>query len=282
MSQIELSLGLEIEAVAKPFVKWCGGKRRLMPELLKHCPDTINHYVEPFLGGGALFWELQRKHPAMTAQLSDLNGELVSAYRAIRSCPKLVIDELLFHESKHHEDHFFSVRALVPSDFLSHKIAARFIYLNKAGFNGLYRVNQRGEFNVPFGKNPKPKILDEPNILACSAALKNARIDWEPFQKGFDDFPADTFIYLDPPYDGTFTAYQSEGFRDHDQVRVRDYALKLVNLGHKVMISNSDTALIRGLYSPEEFTIHEVTVNRSVSAKSATRGPVKELLITTY
>lgn len=278
MSQ-QLSLGVETPVKAAPFVKWCGGKRRMMDHLLAHLPKgPITSYVEPFCGGAALFWELKHRNPGMVATLRDINFELIETYRAIRDYPDLLMDHLRMHVAKHGKEHFLETRDEDPQSFACWEIGARFIYLNRAGFNGLYRVNRSGKFNVAFGKKPEVAI-DEANIMACHQALQNVTIEWSPFQKEWPA-PPGSFVYIDPPYDETFTAYSSIGFTDIDQVSLRDYILGLIESGCKVLISNSDTCLTRGLYMPYEFTIHEVSVHRSVSSKASTRGEAKELLIT--
>jgi DNA adenine methylase len=239
-------------------------------------------YHEPFLGGGALFFYLQNKL-GIPSSLSDSNRDLIIAWQTIQQDPEKLLGRLREHEKKHCEEWYYLQRSLHdlqdPVD-----IAARLIYLNKTCFNGLYRVNRRGEFNVPMGSYTKPNIVQEANIHACHLALQNTYIEHRSFEE-IQPLPGD-FVYFDPPYHpsdpSTFTAYTSENFAEKDQRRLRDFAMTLHERGVLVMLSNSDTPLIRELYDNSLFTLHVVFAPRHVNRNGAGRGPVAELLITTY
>lgn len=268
---------------AAPFVKWVGGKRSIIADLVARVPETFKRYYEPFVGGGALFFELAGQGRIASARLSDKNFELVITYNAVKSDPERLLVLLEEHERKHGPNYYLRIRAQHSlQDPLA--IAARFIYLNKTCYNGLYRVNRRGEFNVPMGRYANPGIVAADNIMACSRALRVAEIEYRDFDTiapGRGDF-----AYFDPPYhplDSTsFTNYTKLDFGQQDQIRLRDFALALHGQGVKVMLSNSDTAFIRDLYSKQVFKLAAVHAPRMVNCKAESRGAVSELLITNY
>ncbi len=269
--------------VATPFVKWVGGKRSLMDTLLLKMPETFGDFYEPFVGGGALFFELARRKRLTKAHLSDTNIDLVFAYTVIKKDPTALIEALKAHAVKHSDDYYYKVRAKkdlqTPVD-----IAARFIYLNKTGYNGLYRVNSKGEFNVPVGRYKNPGIVQETNIWACHEALKVADIQYHEF----DTITPHTgdFVYFDPPYhpkdETSFTKYSKLDFTEQDQVRLRDFVVKLHKKGVKVMLSNSDALFIKDLYKSNMFKIATVQAPRFVNCKPNKRNAVDEVLITNY
>lgn len=257
----------------RPFVKWAGGKRQLMPEILKYAPADFNAYYEPFVGGGAVFFKIAAGH---LAYLSDANRELIATYRAIRDEVKSVIR--LLSTYRYEKSFFMRVRESRPES--EHEIAARFIYLNRTCFNGLYRVNKLGEFNVPFGRYKDPLICDTENLLACSQALQKATIQYSDF--GRTNPSRGDFVYLDPPYvpvSGTanFTSYTSAKFDDEDQVRLRNLAYGMKARGVHVLLSNADVPRVRELY--KDFEIISVSARRSVNSKPGSRGAVGEVLI---
>lgn len=269
--------------VAEPFVKWVGGKRSLIPEILPRMPKRIGTYHEPFVGGGALFFAIADQIDR--AVLTDNNFELVLTYSVVKRNPRELIAELERHAT-HHErrgaTHYYEVRSAQPKDPVD--IAARFIYLNKSCYNGLYRVNQAGRFNVPMGKQASSGILSEANIMACHRALKRATIKLTDFAR-IEPEPGD-FAYFDPPYhptsDVSFTKYTKENFTERDHVRLRDFAVEIGKQGVNVMVSNSNTKFIRGLYSAKTFRRAIVLSPRFVNCKPARRGAVEELLITNF
>jgi DNA adenine methylase len=266
---------------ASPFVKWVGGKRSIIDELLKRLPAEFNSYWEPFVGGGALFFEI---HPQLTsAVLSDSNLDLTIVYNAVKHDLLGLIAKLEEHARKHNETYYYIVRDQQNlQDPIA--VAARFIYLNRTCYNGLYRVNKKGEFNVPVGRYVKPEIVHRENITLCNVALQKAQIEYREFdtikpQNG-------DFVYFDPPYHptgvGSFTKYTKLDFSEKDQARLRDFALALNKQGIKVMLSNSDTPLIRDLYSGTSWHLAKVEAPRMVNCKPNGRGAVNELIITNY
>lgn len=266
---------------ASPFVKWAGGKRSIIDELVSRLPKTFSGYWEPFLGGGALFFEIHER--LTTAALSDSNLALVITYSAVKRTPDALIGALEEHARKNNEEYYYKVRDQHDlQDPVA--VAARFIYLNKTGYNGLYRVNKKGEFNVPWGFYVNPDIVTKDNILACSKALEKDRIEYREFDT-IEPLAGD-FVYCDPPYhpvaSGSFTKYTSLDFSEKDQERLRDFAVKLHRQGVKMMLSNSDTPLIRSLYAGRTWHLVEVQAPRRVNCKPEGRGAVGELIITNY
>ena len=264
-------------ARARPFVKWAGGKRAVVPEIAKRLPDSFNTYWEPFLGGGAVFFALDSR--IQSAQLSDVNAELALTYQMVRNHSDKVMPLLSDHAERHSKKHYLAVRKMngMPSAV---EVAARFIYLNKTCYNGLYRVNKKGLFNVPMGSYKNPVICDSDGIQAASEVLQKATVRIGDFDKIAPT--AGAFVYADPPYDGTFNGYDSNGFEKAEQRRLRDAALKWHKLGAAVMLSNSDTPLIRSLYGEAPFVLHEVKAPRHINSNPNGREAVGELLITTY
>lgn len=264
-------------ARARPFVKWAGGKRTLIPEIARRLPDDIGIYYEPFVGGGALFFALDSR--IAKAELSDVNAELALTYQVIKNDPEPLITLLQQHADSHRKSHYLRVRKTMDMN-TSVELAARFIYLNKTCFNGLYRVNKSGQFNVPMGKYKNPLICDVDNLRAVSEVLKKATVKIGDFAKIYPS--GGDFIYADPPYDQTFTGYDADGFDKDDQTRLRDSALRWHRAGANVMLSNADTDLIRSLYGRAPFVLHSVSAPRTINCKAKGRGAVGELLITTY
>lgn len=244
-----------INAKPKPFVKWVGGKRQLLKqfrELGLYPPEDFNPisntYYEPFVGGGAVFFDLLPKN----AELSDLNNELVITYNVIKNN----VDELIQSLQKHiyDKEYYLEVRAKKVEDLSNVEIASRFIFLNRTGFNGLYRVNKSGQFNVPFGRYNNPVIRDEDNLRRVSDALRDVKITHQDYKNVLKTAKSGDFIYLDPPYypisiTSSFTSYTTEGFLEKEQTELRDTFVKLHEKGCFVMLSNSDTSFINELYS---------------------------------
>jgi DNA adenine methylase len=266
---------------AKPFIKWAGGKSRLIQQYLPYFPprETINRYFEPFLGGGAIFFHLQ----IFPANLSDINDELINLYLIVKNYVMDLIQELQnYHNDK---DFYYEVRKKKPSELNSVERAARFIFLNKTCYNGLYRVNSKGQFNVPFGKYQNPQILDREGLLSANLALENATI----MRKSFDECAlmaeASDYVYFDPPYmplnvTSSFTSYTKNGFGLEDQIRLSEIFKELSDRKCFVMLSNSDTKVIRDLYA--DFHIHEVQAARAINSNGNGRGKITELVITNY
>jgi DNA adenine methylase len=266
---------------AKPFLKWVGGKRQLLPQLVRHAPkpNEIGTYYEPFLGGGALFFHLR---PAR-AVLSDSNARLIRAYQGLRDDVNGVIDRLKTYRHLHDKDFFLKMRGLKVDDQIDAGVAAWLIYLNRTAYNGLYRVNSRNLFNVPFGEYKNPMICDEENLQACARVLKGAtKIEVRDFAEVVKDATQGDFVYFDPPYasltnTSNFTDYTSEGFGDRDQIRLRDVAEDLKSRGVRVLVSNSSAKRVSEWY--KKFKRVSVGARRSVNCKPGSRGLVQELLI---
>ena len=257
---------------AAPFVKWAGGKRSLVPEIVKLLPE-FGDYWEPFVGGGAVFFALDSL--IQKAHLSDINLELMLTYQMLRKRPKEVIEALREHERNHGRRYYLRVRNKQHDEQDPVLLAARFIYLNKTCYNGLYRVNKQGQFNVPIGRHKNPLICDEDNLLAVSKVLKKVNLKIETFSKVSPK--QGDLIYCDPPYDGTYNGYTGAGFDDDDQKELRDECVKWRESGCHVIVSNSATDLIRQLY--KEFKLHEVSASRPINSDSNGRGKVTDLLI---
>ena len=278
-----------INAKPKPFVKWVGGKRQLLRqfrELGLYPPEDFNPitntYYEPFVGGGAVFFDLLPKN----AELSDLNNELVTTYNVIKNH----VDELIQSLQKHvyDKEYYLEVRAKKIEDLSDVEVASRFIFLNRTGFNGLYRVNKSGQFNVPFGRYNNPVICDEDNLRRVSDALQGVTITHRDYKNVLKTAKSGDFIYLDPPYypinaTSSFTSYTAEGFLEKEQTELRDTFVKLHEKGCFVMLSNSDTPFINELYSGlDGITINKITAGRSINSKGSGRGKITEVLITNY
>lgn len=278
-----------INVKPKPFVKWVGGKRQLLRqfrELGLYPPDDfnpiINTYYEPFVGGGAVFFDLLPKN----AELSDLNNELVTTYNVIKNN----VDELIQSLQKHiyDKEYYLEVRAKKIEDLSDVEIASRFIFLNRTGFNGLYRVNKSGQFNVPFGRYNNPVICDEDNLRRVSDTLQDVTITHQDYKNVLKTAKSGDFIYLDPPYypinaTSSFTSYTAEGFLEKEQTELRDTFVKLHKKGCFVMLSNSDTLFINELYSElDGITINKITAGRAINSKGSGRGKITEVLVTNY
>ena len=267
---------------ARPFLKWAGGKTQLLDKILEIFPTKVKTYYEPFVGGGAVFFAMAMQKRFERAVINDWNQEIVDCYRVIRDFPTDLISQLgLF---KYDRGVYENLRAFDVSKLSPVRRAVRTIYLNKTGFNGLYRVNKSGGFNVPFGKfKTPPKIFDEGNIHGCSMALNRfVNIHATDFAAVCSDAEKGDLVYFDPPYvplnpTSDFTSYTSQGFGLKEQERLARLFALLAKKGVVVVASNSDTEIVRKLY--EDFTIHEVLARRSINSKGDKRGPVGEVLI---
>ena len=270
--------------VCKPVIKWVGGKRQLVSVLKDLLPKEYNRYFEPFIGGGALFFSLQ--HPK--SFISDYNHELTNLYRVIRDEPEALIEDL----KKHHntEQYYYELRALDRTKELYSQLsdvarASRFIYLNKTGFNGLYRVNRNGEHNVPYGRYKNPNWLDSQNILACSKLLAQTEIQTGDFEIIKEHIQKGDLIYFDPPYvplntSSNFTAYTDQGFDDSMQFRLKELCDYIDSIGAYFMLSNSYTEFILDLY--KEYDITTVMASRAVNSKASGRGKIREVVVRNY
>lgn len=267
----------------KPFLKWCGGKAKLAPLLTSKLPETMRTYYEPFLGGGALFCHLANEHRFAQAVLGDMNLELVNCWGQVKRDWQMLL--MVAEAWEKSEAEYYAVRAKDPDEMGSVERAARVIYLNRQGFNGLWRVNSKGEFNVPWGKKARP--CGDPNILdACSRALQRATISFDDFEVTTRDARAGDAVYADPPYmpiskTANFTAYCNgwKGLEDH--IRLEAHARELAERGVFVLASNADTPEMRELWSPQRWNVERVTMRRNINSKGTARGAVGELVIST-
>jgi DNA adenine methylase len=273
----------ETKPLVKPFVKWVGGKTQLLEELSRRIPSNFNSYFEPFVGGGALFFLLQPKQ----CYLSDTNPDLINLYLVVRD----QVEELIQDLSKHYydRDYYYQLRELdrTPEyhSWTAVKRASRMIYLNKSCYNGLYRVNSRGEFNVPFGRFTNPKILDEENLRLCSSRLQGTKIDLADFTEIKEQVGTNDFLYFDPPYvplseTASFTSYTQGGFDIARQEKLRDLCRELHGKGAQFMLSNSAAPVVLELYA--EFKIDFVYAPRFINSSAKRRGKIQEVVVTNY
>ncbi|MEO1636275.1 MAG: DNA adenine methylase [Cyanobacteria bacterium J06631_9] len=268
---------------ARPFIKWAGGKSRLIEQYKPFLPVDYDTYHEPFLGGGALFFYLapQLQAAGKKAFLSDLNPELVNVYRCVRDHVEALIVQLAEHQELHGETHYYKVRSCLQTDPICR--AARFIYLNKTCYNGLYRENAKGLFNVPMGRYKKPKICAPDLLRPASAALQIADISERSFTAVLERARSDRhFVYFDPPYHplsetSKFTAYSRYRFSTAQQTELKNLIKKLAGEGVKVLASNSDCPFIRELYT--SFRMETITAARSINSKANKRGKITEVLV---
>jgi len=269
-----------------PVVKWVGGKRQLLDDLAPLFPKRINAYCEPFLGGGAVLFKLQPD----IACVNDINAELIQMYEVIRDN----VDELIAALSAHpnEEKHFYSVRDWDRDKEQYRQLtkverAARIIYLNKTCYNGLFRVNNAGEFNTPFGHYKNPNIVNAPTLKAVSAYFQKAQVTFSSrdYANVLASIAKGTFVYLDPPYDpvsdtANFTGYAKNGFGRSEQIRLRQCCDELNRRGIKFMLSNSATPFIKEQYAAYNITI--VKAKRAINSNAAKRGEVDEVVVRNY
>lgn len=304
-----------IQIEAKPILKWAGGKSKLIPIMEESYPNDlknnkIKRYVEPFIGGGAMFFSLTSKYYFDEIIINDINKELILTYKVVKQYPNDLMDLLTNYQNEYNElekiedkqEYFYRIRELfnngkdnINYDIISIKEiehAAYMIFLNKSCFNGLYRENKKGLFNVPFGKRDKLNTFDKDSILKASEILKNAIIlngDFEELEKYIDE---STFVYMDPPYrplnaTSNFNDYSKESFNDDSQIRLRDFYKRLSDKGAKLMLSNSDPKntdeednFFDDLYN--DFNIQRIYASRSINSKATGRGKISEILVTNY
>ena len=275
------------EVTLQPFTKWTGGKRQLLPVIRELMPKKYNRYFEPFVGGGALFFDLAPKD----AVINDFNAELINCYQQIKDNPQELIEILKVHQEYNSKEYYLDLRSVDRDeriDMMSEvQRAARILYMLRVDFNGLYRVNSKNQFNVPYGRYKNPKIVDENLVSAISTYLNNNQIEIKKgdFEKAVLDVQPGDFVYFDPPYiplseTSAFTSYTHEGFSYDDQVRLRDTFKKLSDTGAYVMLSNSSSFLVEELY--QDFNIHYVEATRTNGAKSSSRGKISEIIVTNY
>lgn len=273
--------------LVSPFLKWVGGKRQLMPSIIELLPKNIKtlNYIEPFVGGGAVFFHLQPKN----ALINDFNEELINAYNVIKNNLEELILDLKTHSNN--SDYFYQIRSLDRTDdyqeLTSVQRASRVIFLNKTCFNGLYRVNSAGEFNAPFGRYKNPNIVNEPTLKAVSKYLNTNEVILKSgdYANIMGEVSKKSFVYLDPPYhpiseSSNFTGYIQGGWDIDDQIRLREFCDQLTERGIKFLLSNSSASLIKNQY--KNYIIKTVKANRAINSNGADRGEIDEVLIRNY
>lgn len=272
--------------LVQPFLKWAGGKRQLMPVIKKYIPQKYTQYYEPFVGAGAVLFSLQ---PAKTV-INDTNKELMNCYNVIRDNPEGLLELCKEHEKKNSKDYYYTLRSQdrhsTFKTLSSVKRAARLIYLNKTCFNGLFRVNSKGQFNVPYGNPINPLIADPVVIRAVSNFLnqRSVRICEGDFADSVSTAKKGAFVYFDPPYHpisdtSSFTGYSINGFGEREQERLKLVCDKLSDRGCHVLVSNSNAPFIHELYSDSRYEIVEIRASRAINAVGSKRGKIQELLI---
>lgn len=268
---------------AEPILKWAGGKRQLLPRILPLVPADIDTYYEPFAGGLALFFALANEGRFKRAVIGDANPVLVNLYTQLRDSWQAVSVHLFEHARRNAKSYFYEQRACGFLD-IGAEGAARTIYLNRTCFNGLYRVNKSGFFNVPFGNYSKPKIENPGGLYAAHLALQGVRISLCDFSMQVRRARAGDFVYFDPPYvpassSANFTAYHKDGFTADDQQRVADTMGAAVERGARVLLSNSDTEETRRIFMRPGWQLEALGVRRNINCKGAKRGAVGEILV---
>ena len=280
----------QIAVEPKPFVKWAGGKRQLLAELEKNFPKQFGTYFEPFLGGGAVLFDLLAKKPNIKCSVSDLNSDLVLAYVTIRDKLGRLIESLENHSKNYHKDstnYYYEVRKQEPKSQIEK--VSRLLFLNKTCFNGLYRVNSKGKFNVPLGRYTNPNIVNRENLITASKFLQSEKIkiSCRDFESILKDAKKGDFVYFDPPYQpvsdtANFTSYTHRDFTEDDLQRLADLANQLNSKGSHVLLSNSNTKIVKKLFSSKKWKIKEISVNRAINSNSQKRTGHKEVLIKNY
>lgn len=273
------------KVVIPTFVKWAGGKRKLIPDFKKVFPEKIERYHEPFIGGGAVGFYVLKVYKPKEAYFSDINEELINCYSIIKNDVQTLSEELDKLKGLHSKETYYKVRAEDPRLLSPLTRAARFIYLNKTCFNGLYRVNSKNQFNVPIGSYKNPEINRRKDLQEISKLLKGVLIEVTDFSSVLKRAKSGDFVYFDPPYfplskTSSFTSYTKEGFGKEGHIKLADTFRKLDKMGCKVMLSNSYHPFVEDLY--KEFNVKKVKAARAISCNPKGRGKIIELLITNY
>jgi len=281
----------QISVVPKPFVKWAGGKRQLIPVLNENLPKSFGTYYEPFLGGGALLFHILAERKGQKTSISDLNPDLVLAYATIRDRIDDLLTSLKSHESNYRKDsrsYYYLVRASSPKSDIER--TSRLLFLNRTCFNGLYRVNSKGKFNVPLGKYSNPNIVNEGNLRAVSSILQSGKVSirCRDFEAAvLRDAKQGDLVYFDPPYHpvsetANFTSYTNQDFTYKDLGRLAELCSKLDSKGCKVLLSNSDSKQVSDMFSDKQWQVDRIHANRSINSDSKKRTGHFELLIKNY
>lgn len=274
----------------KPFVKWVGGKRQLMQELENNFPKQFGTYHEPFLGGGAVMFNLLSKEPKLSCNVSDFNADLILAYVTIRDKLRKLVESLENHSKNYHKDsseYYYQVRKQEPKQQIEK--VSRLIFLNRTCFNGLYRVNKKGQFNVPLGRYTNPNIINKENLTAVSKVLqsKKIKISCRDFEAVLGDAKKGDLVYFDPPYQpvsstANFTSYTHRDFIEDDLERLADLANQLTSKGCFVLLSNSNSKVVKEYFSSKHWSINTIDANRAINSNSKKRTGHKEIIIKNY
>jgi len=278
------NMGVEIPK----FVKWAGGKGQLISQFEPLFPKQFNTYIEPFVGGGAVFFHIIQNFKPKKIILSDINEELINTYKIVKTDVERLIVELKQHKEYHTAEgkkYYLTIRATNPNSLPPLERAARFIYLNKTCFNGLYRVNSKGEFNVPMGAYKNPDIVQEDRLRKVNKLLKNVTLKVMSFEKVLTLAKKGDFIYFDPPYyplknKNSFTTYTKDSFMEKEQELLAEVFKKLDKKGCSVMLSNSNTKFIKDLY--KKFKIKLVKATRMINCDGENRGKINEVVVMNY
>jgi len=277
---------MAINKLVTPVVKWVGGKRQIINQIVKYIPKSFSTYYEPFLGGGAVLFELQPK----TAIINDINAELINLYEVIKNNVDELIEDLKQHRNE--EAYFYELRELDRNKedynhLTSSQRASRLIFLNKTCYNGLFRVNKAGQFNTPFGNYKNPNIVNEFTLMAVSNYFNKAQITFtcKDFDEALKGARKGAFVYLDPPYDpvsdtASFTGYDKGGFDQNEQIRLKNMCDKLNEKGIKFLLSNSATDFIKDLY--KDYKIEIIKAKRAINSKADKRGEIDEVLVMNF
>jgi DNA adenine methylase len=278
------------QTIPKPFVKWAGGKRQLIPILNENLPRTFGTYFEPFLGGGALLFHMLTERNGQKCNISDLNSDLVLSYTTIRDRIDELINSLKIHEKNYQKDsksYYYFVRETNPRSEIEK--TSRLIFLNRTCFNGLYRVNSKGKFNVPLGKYTNPNIVNEDNLRSVSNILQssNVAIKCRDFESVLRDAKKGDLVYFDPPYQpvsdtANFTSYTNKDFTYDDLSRLAELCVKLNSKGCNVLLSNSNSKEVEEMFSSKPWKVSKIQANRSINSNSKKRTGHFELLIKNY
>ena len=274
----------------KPFVKWVGGKRQLMQELENNFPKQFGTYHEPFLGGGAVMFNLLANEPQLSCNVSDFNSDLILAYVTIRDKLGKLIESLENHSKNYHNDsteYYYEVRKQEPKQQIEK--VSRLIFLNRTCFNGLYRVNKKGQFNVPLGRYTNPNIVNKENLTSVSKILQSGKIkiSCRGFEAVFDDTKKGDLIYFDPPYQpisstANFTSYTHRDFTEDDLERLATLANQLNSKGCHVLLSNSNSKVVKDYFSEKHWKISSINANRAINSNAQKRTGHKEIIIKNY
>lgn len=266
------------------FVKWAGGKKQLLGQLEQYFPKKFNKYFEPFIGGGAVAFHIIQNHRPEYIFVSDINEELINVYKMVQNNVESLIRELKKLKADHNKEKYYEIRAINTKSLSPLQRASRFVYLNKTCFNGLYRVNSKGQFNVPIGSYKNPSIVNEEELREISSLLKGVDIKVMNFEEIAEHAGKNDFVYFDPPYyplnKGSFTTYTKGNFLEKEQESLAKVFEILDKKGCKILLSNSNTDFVKNLY--KNYNINLVRANRMINSDSTKRGKINEIVVTNY